>query len=126
LIKEERIDIPYAKLINITEKIDGSFYILLVGGSYADKKQKPSSDLDVAMIIPNTESKKPCETALRDGEYIVPEVHGYVFSQEEFYSMLINKEFNYGKELARKHILVYGAEAYYKILLEAMKNGFKG
>jgi hypothetical protein len=40
--------------------------------------------------------------------------------------MLINDEFNYGKELARKHILYYGAEQYYKILFWAMKNGFKG
>ena len=30
------------------------------------------------------------------------------------------------KELARKHIIYYGAEAYYKILFEAMKSGFKG
>ena len=126
LIKEERTDIPYRSIPKITEKIKNHFYTLLIGGSYAEGRQKPSSDLDIAILIPNNESKKPCQTALKEGELMIPEIHGFVFTQDEFYLMLTNNEFNYGKELARKHVLVYGAEPYYKILFEAMKHGFKG
>ena len=82
--------------------------------------------MDVAIIIPNSEQKKAFAIALKEGELMVPEVHGFVFTQDEFYQMLTNNEFNYGKEAARKHIIFYGAEQYYQILFEAMNHGFKG
>src|SRR3989338_2421596 len=126
IIKEKRTDIPYKNIRQITRKIRNQFYILIIGGSYSEGKQKPSSDLDVAFIIPDSEDKKPYKIALKEGELMVPEIHGYVFTKEEFCRMLIIDEFNYGKELARKHILYYGAEQYYKVLFEAIKNGFKG
>lgn len=126
ILKEKRIDIPYKHIKQITSKIKNPFYTLIIGGSYAVGKQKPSSDLDIAIIIPDSENKKPSQIALKEGELMIPEIHGYVFTREEFFQMLVNTEFNYGKELARKHILYYGAEQYYKILFEAMKNGFKG
>lgn len=126
LIKEQRKDIPYKNLKKISDKIKSPFYCLAIGGSYAEKKQKKNSDMDVAIIIPDSEQKKPYEIALREGELMAPEVHGFVFTREEFYLMLTNKEYNYGKELARKHVIVYGAEPYYRILFEAMELGFKG
>jgi predicted nucleotidyltransferase len=126
IIRDERKDVPYTNLLKMAEKTKSPFYIFLVGGSYAEKKQKPTSDLDVTVIIPDRDSKRPYETALKAGELMVPEVHGFVFTQEEFYLMLTNKEYNYGKELARKHIIVFGAEPYYMILMEAIRNGFKG
>ncbi len=126
LLAEKRTDIPYSNIRQITAKIKNSFYTLIIGGSYADGRQKPASDLDIAFIIPDSEDKNPYQIALKEGELMIPEIHGYIFTREEFYQMLINNEFNYGKELARKHILYYGAEQYYQILFEAMKHGFKG
>ncbi|HLC57668.1 MAG TPA: nucleotidyltransferase domain-containing protein [Candidatus Nanoarchaeia archaeon] len=126
IIKEQRADIPYRNIKQITGKIKNPFYALIIGGSYAEGKQSPSSDLDVAFIIPDSKDKKPYQIALKEGELMIPEIHGYTFTRKELHQMLVNNEFNYGKELARKHILYYGAEAYYKILFEAMKNGFKG
>ena len=121
----KRKDIPLKNISKIEEKIKNPFHCFLIGGSYAEAKQKPTSDLDIAIIIPDSENKKPYQIALKEGELMVPEIHGYVFTREEFHQMLINEEFNLGKELARKRIIYYGAEQYYKILFEAMKNGFK-
>ncbi len=126
LIKEERKDIPYNNLRKITKKLKNPFYTLLICGSYAEKKQKPTSDLDIAFIIPNSESKKQYEIALKEGELMIPEVHGFIFTQNEVHQMLTNTEFNYGKEFTKKHIIIQGAEMYYKILFEAMMHGFKG
>lgn len=123
-LKEQRADIPYKNLRQI--KIKSPFYTLIIGWSYAEGRQKPTSDLDIGIIIPNSENKKPYQIALKAGELMIPEIHGYIFTVDEFYQMLINQEFNYGKELARKHIIYYGAEQYYQILFEAMKHGFKG
>lgn len=126
LIKEERKDLPHKVIKQIRDKIKDSFYIFLVCGSYAEGKQKPTSDLDIAIIIPNSEQKKKYDIALKEGELTIPPAHGFVFTEEEFYTMLVNKEFNYGKECSRKHIIIYGCESYYRILFEAVKNGFKG
>jgi predicted nucleotidyltransferase len=121
-----RDDIPVKNLERITSRIRNPFFSLVVCGSYAEGKQKKSSDLDIAIIIPDGVHKGECKAALREGEITVPEVHGLIFTAEELYLMLTNNEFNYGKELARKHIIIYGAETYYKILFRAMMNGFKG
>jgi predicted nucleotidyltransferase len=118
--------LPINVINQIRIKIKDSFYIFLVCGSYAEGKQKASSDLDISIIIPNSEQKKKYGVALKEGELTMPQVHGYVFTEEEFYTMLVNKEFNYGKECSRKHVIIYGSESYYKILFEAVKNGFKG
>jgi predicted nucleotidyltransferase len=125
-LKEKNKQIPMKILSQIQNKIKGSFYILLVTGSYAENKQTKSSDLDVAFIISDESLKKPYEIALKEGELTIPEIHGYVFTESEFYNMLINKDFNYGKECAKKHIIIYGSHMYYKILLKALQNGFKG
>jgi len=125
-LKEKMTSIPYKNIKQVAAKIKNPFYTLIIGGSYAEGKQTSASDMDIAFIIPDCESKKPYQIALKEGELIVPEIHGYVFTREEFHQMLVNDEFNYGKELARKHIIYYGAEQYYKILFGAIKNGFKG
>jgi predicted nucleotidyltransferase len=125
LIKESRTDIPRKNIEEIMKTINNPFYTLIICGSYAEKAQKKSSDLDVAIIIPNSDNKKSYEASLREGELLVPEIHGYVFTKKEFIQMLTNDEFNYGKEIAKKHIIYHGVEAYYKMLFEAIKNGFK-
>jgi len=124
-IKED-IKIPIKAIQQVQDKIKDSFYIMLITGSYVKNKQTKSSDLDMAIIIPNRNNKKPYEIALNEGELTIPEIHGFVFTEEEFYQMLVNKEFNYGKECAKNHILIFGADSYYKILLRGLQNGFKG
>jgi predicted nucleotidyltransferase len=119
-------DFPKNPINQIKSKLKDSFYVLLITGSYAKNKQTKSSDLDVAIIIPNSSNKKQFEIALKEGELTIPEVHGFIFTEDEFYQMLINKEFNYGKECVKNHILIEGIETYYKILLKGLQNGFKG
>ncbi len=57
---------------------------------------------------------------------MIPKAHPYVFTEEQFYEMLVNKEENYGKEIARNHMIVSGAQSFYRILFRAIKNGFNG
>lgn len=118
-------DIPLKNIEQITSRIQGKYFSCIICGSYAAGTQTLNSDIDIAIIIPNTESKKPYEIALKEGELMIPEVHGFVFTEEEMYLMLTNDEFNYGKELTSKHIIIYGAESYYRILFEAIRHGFK-
>ncbi|MDO9579365.1 MAG: nucleotidyltransferase domain-containing protein [Bacteroidales bacterium] len=125
VLKQKNKQIPNKVIQQIENKIKTSFYTLLITGSYAKNKQTKGSDLDIAIIIPDL-NKKPFEIALKEGELTIPEVHGFVFTEEEFYQMLINKEFNFGKECAKNHIIMHGISSYYKILLRGLQNGFKG
>ncbi|MFH1649554.1 MAG: nucleotidyltransferase domain-containing protein [Candidatus Woesearchaeota archaeon] len=125
-LKEKNTQIPLKTIQQIQDKVKDSFYTLLITGSYAKNKQTKESDVDVAIIIPNKSNKNQYEIALKEGELNIPEVHGFVFTEDEFYQMLTNKEYNYGKECAKNHVMICGMDAYYKILLRCLQNGFKG
>ncbi|MFH0978943.1 MAG: nucleotidyltransferase domain-containing protein [Candidatus Woesearchaeota archaeon] len=125
LVAESKNNIPFRNIEKISEKMGKSFYCLLVYGSYAEQKESKTSDLDIAFIVPDSDVKKQYEIALRAGTLMQPEVHGFVFSEDEFYQMLVNDEFNVGKEIIRNHVILYGGEQYYRLLFKALKHGFK-
>jgi len=124
-LKESNTHIPYDTIRRIQDRIKSPFYIMLIAGSYAKNMQKRNSDIDIIIIIPN-ENKKPFEIALKEGELTIPEVHGFVFTEQEFLEMLTNNEFNLGKECVKNHIILYGFHSYYNILIRSLRNGFKG
>lgn len=72
------------------------------------------------------ETKKIYAELKQDCELNIPPIHLYVFKNSEFLKMLLNKEANYGKEIANKNLILFGGEGYYKIISEAVKNGFTG
>ena len=114
-------------LKKIMELMPSNFYILLIGGSYADGSFTEKSDIDVIVIMDKKEDRKFLLNKLsNEGDLMIPKLHPYVFTREEFLEMLTNKEENYGKEIAKKHIIISGAEIFYKIVREAIENGFRG
>ncbi|MBI4447874.1 nucleotidyltransferase domain-containing protein [Candidatus Woesearchaeota archaeon] len=114
-------------LKKIIELMPIDFHILLIAGSYADNTFTKQSDMDIVTIIDKKEEKKWLLNKLSNkGELMIPILHPYVFTVEEFLEMLKSKEPNYGKEIARKHMILSGAEAYFKILREASKHGYNG
>ena len=114
---------PIDSVYDLVEKININFFTLLVVGSYVKDKQTQKSDLDVILIVPN-DAKKISSRLRHFCEMNIPPIHLYVFTDEEFRQMLLDKKHNYGKEAVKDNLIFYGAEAYYKILFEAMKNGF--
>lgn len=118
--------LPHKNINELISNIKTPFFIFLVTGSYASKKQTPKSDLDIVIIIDDSMDKKKISASLNKGELMIPAVHSYVFTKSEFFEMLTNKEKNYGKEIATNKIIIYGAYAYYKILEEAIEYGYKG
>lgn len=94
------------------------FYTLLVFGSYACGEQKPTSDLDVAVIVP--QGKNAYEQTLRSAATKTPlELDYHLFTQEELQQMIENSHENLGKELLRKHIAVHNPSILYNILNES-------
>jgi len=117
--------LPHAEIEGLQKIIPAKLYTLMVTGSYANKKQTPKSDLDMVLIC-DINAKKLYSELKHFCEMSIPKIHLYVFSPVEFEDMLLDKEANYGKEIAKNNLVIAGAEAYFRIVMEAVKNGFIG
>jgi len=118
-------NIPYNDLQNIASKIPTDFFIFIITGSYAQNRQKRDSDIDVA-VISSQEPKKIYAELRHDCELNIPPIHLYVFKKSEFLKMLLDDKANYGREIAKNSLILSGGKEYFKILSEAIKNGFNG
>ena len=117
--------IPYEDLQKIADKIPTNYYTLFITGSYARNKQKETSDIDLVLIIGDSEEAKKVYAELKLAcELNIPQIHLYVFQKSEFLQMLLNDEANYGKETIKNNLILYGGQSYYKIMHEAVENGF--
>ncbi len=93
------------------------FFTLLIFGSYAKETQTKKSDLDIAVIVDNEETKKeitPFIETIKRRELI--KIDYYVFTEKEFLEMLNNEEQNVGKEIYRANLIYYGLIEYYILL----------
>lgn len=116
--------LPHIK--RILELSSPHFHTLIVTGSYANNTFTEESDMDVVVIIDKEEEKKWVLHKLQnEGELMIPPLHPYVFTREEFLEMLTNGEENYGTEIVKKHLIISGAEFYFNLLKEAIKHGFR-
>jgi len=123
--KEKQI--PFEELENIMAKIPTKLFICIITGSYARNQQKKESDMDVVIITDNALDPKKVYSEIRSAcELTIPSIHPYVFREKEFKDMLINKQANYGKEVAHNNLIIYGGNQYYNIMAEAISYGFAG
>ena len=118
---------PYQQLESMIEKLPTGFFIFLVTGSYASGKQTKKSDLDIVIICDDAFEPKKIYAELKHyAETSIPPVHLYAFKRSEFLKMLLDKEANYGKEIAKNALILNGGTEYFRIISEAIKNGFNG
>lgn len=111
--------IPHKILKDIQDRLfkHSEFFILIVFGSYANRKASKKSDLDIAVIVESEASKKdvlPYLETVKRREVIKIDYH--VFTRKEFIEMLSIDQENVGKEIYRKHIVYYGATAFYNLI----------
>ena len=117
--------IPYKGLTRIAAKIPTVFYTFIITGSYARNKQTEKSDIDAAILVDNSVEPKKVYAELRmECELNIPQIHLYVFKASEYLEMLLNKEANYGKEIAKNNLILAGGANYYKLIGEAILRGF--
>ena len=117
--------LPHKNIQKLINKLKTAFCVFIVSGSYAKAKQKETSDLDIVLICDNKQDPNAILSQIKlESELMIPEVHPYVFTQEQFYQMLTTKEENYGKEIARNNLIITGGKSYFSILMEAIEHGF--
>ena len=129
LLEKLRIkqNIPIENVLELIDSIPLIYFTFIITGSYAEGKATKKSDLDVVVLVENKEDSKKVFAILKNkGDLMIPKVHVYVFTWKEFLKMLLDKDQNYAKLIFKNRIIVFGAENYYLILKEAIKNGFRG
>jgi len=116
--------IPYKDINRIMQKIPTEDYVFIITGSYAKNKQTKNSDVDVVIIVDDSfNTRKVYAELSHTCELNIPPIHLYVFNNSEFIEMLTNKEANYGKEIVKNNIILYGGQIYLQLLEEAIQNG---
>lgn len=95
------------------------FFVLFVFGSYAKKRPRRESDLDIAVIVETDATRKeivPSLETVKRRELL--EIDYHIFTMGEFLEMLFDKQENLGKQIYRGSMIYYGAQQYYALLSE--------
>lgn len=104
---------------DVSEKIKTDFFILLVFGSYLEK-EKPR-DIDVLCIIEDEKHVSEIERTFNNiSSHFTKNFEVQVISTKSAYEMIGKRDkVNILNETLSKHILLFGAENYYRILKNA-------
>lgn len=106
---------------DIIEKFPKEYFVLLVFGSAIDSP-KPR-DIDILLIIDETKDVESAEKVLYtiSRKYTL-KLHTLVISFESAYEMLGTRDQkNVINEVLNKHIVLYGAELFYKLVKKGRK-----
>ncbi len=117
--------LPFTLLRKVSTKIPTPFHIFIITGSYVRNEQKKGSDVDIVIVCDDKQDTKYILAQIHQTcELSIPPGHPYVFKKSEFMEMLLNKEANYGKEISKNNLLLFGGQEYYRMMNEAIENGF--
>ncbi|MBI5388826.1 nucleotidyltransferase domain-containing protein [Candidatus Woesearchaeota archaeon] len=107
-----------AHMYSILAKLPTSFYSLIIFGSYASGKNTEQSDIDLLVILPRyDEAMERSLTAILS--ISVRPYHLQIVGEESVHEMLAKREeLNVMNETPNNHIILYGAEQFYKLLGE--------
>ena len=117
-LKDKTINL-FAK--DVLNKIGSDFFIFLIFGSSVESKNP--KDIDVLIIIENKEKINETEKIVSNISLNFSKKFDInVISSESAYEMLNKRDsVNILNETLNKHILLYGAESYYRILKNARR-----
>jgi predicted nucleotidyltransferase len=96
-------------------KINHNQFICVLFGSYAEKRAKNSSDLDLLFVIPKEYDYGQFERNVKN-TLIMPKVDINITTEKGLLEMWNNPmKLNVGNELLKKHIVLCGAEPFLKL-----------
>lgn len=118
LKKNKTIDLFVKDVLNA---IKLNYFTLLIFGSWAGNKQRKKSDVDVLLIVENKNDINKVEKILGNiSSNFRLHFHCNVISSDSAYEMLGKRDkVNVINETLDNHILIFGAENYYRLLKNA-------
>ncbi len=104
-------------IINELKNLPTVYYTALLFGSRVPETARKNSDIDLLFIVPNDVNREQFEgevsARLRLLRYPV-DIN--VITEESFREMGKEKALNVRKEVLKNHLILYGAEFYYRLL----------
>jgi predicted nucleotidyltransferase len=108
------------------DRIPVKCYCIIVFGSYAEGKQTKDSDLDICFLIESESDGKKIKPHFNDIKLSSSvDIDDHYITFGDFIKMLLREEENLGKQIFRNHKIFFCADIYYKLIVEAYKNGFR-
>ena len=100
-----------------------SIHSLLIFGSYASGKETSKSDLDILVILENKKQSDSVHKLINNAFKLSDvEINPIVIGRKDFVEMLVNKSrLNIGKEALKNHIILYGIERFWELVLGSEK-----
>ncbi|MDO8660424.1 MAG: nucleotidyltransferase domain-containing protein [Candidatus Woesearchaeota archaeon] len=122
-LRAEEFKRKYSDIALFTDKVIAQtlgFFILLAFGSYAKGAQKKDSDIDILMIIEQAKDAEAKERFLSNlADTYLKKAECRVIGLESVREMLTKRDrLNAMNETLNSHVLLFGSEAYYKLLQE--------
>ena len=103
-----------------------SFFVVLLFGSYAKGSFTPTSDLDIAIIVPSQENVSGARIALQSASNRVPlKIDYHIITEEELREMLSVSYDNLGKQLVSENLPIFSSAIFYNIVFTTQINGKK-
>ncbi len=112
---------PELRLIasELLSKIDLPFFTAMLFGSHVKGTATKKSDLDILFTVPYRQAEKTVSNAVASLERTMPVgIHEVILTNDEFSQLLSENKPNVAREAIEDHIILYGAEAFYKLLGE--------
>lgn len=101
---------------DIVKKFPLCFFTLLLFGSYASGQQTKKSDIDILMIVEHSEDTEKLENYFQTLSERYGNFHCQVIGKDSAQEMLRSFKLDVINETFNKHILFFGAEAYYRLI----------
>ncbi len=108
---------PLRVIINELKSMQTQYYTLILFGSLVQSKARKSSDIDLLFIIPKNTSVEKFEQEVSSRLHLLHYPYDInVITEESFMEMGKEKILNLRNEIIKNHIILDGAEAYYRLL----------
>lgn len=102
-------------LLSDLGKVSYNQFICVLFGSYAERKAKKSSDLDLLFVIPEEYDYGKFERTIKN-TLIISNADINITTEKGLLEMWNNPmKLNVGNELLKKHIILFGAEQFLKL-----------
>ncbi|MFH1682926.1 MAG: nucleotidyltransferase domain-containing protein [Candidatus Woesearchaeota archaeon] len=102
-------------LIKDLERVSFNQFVCILFGSYAEKRAKKESDLDLLFVIPEDYNYEQFEKAIKNA-ITLPNLDLNITTEKGLTEMWSNPlKLNVGNELLKKHVILYGAEQFLRL-----------
>jgi len=103
---------------DILNRVSGSSFTMILFGSHVKSKETPTSDIDILFLVSAKSDEDRVKNAVATAERLTNrKIHAITMAYIDFFEALRKGSASLPKEVLENHIIVYGAEAFYRSLV---------